>query len=130
MSDLWTAQQDFWAGFGLPAAEESTLLLREQGEDGFPRLTYESFGGIVGQRRTLSASLWYRDPDWQAIKRKADDIRGYLAAGGAVVPFDGGALWISLPVRTAFARPGEAGSPHRGLKRMILTVEAECLAAQ
>ena len=53
----WQTQQAFWGSFGIPAYDDQTVFT--EGElPAYPHITYESFGGNMGQETQVSVSLW------------------------------------------------------------------------
>lgn len=128
--NVWQSQQEFWSGFSIPAFEATTTVDKQTMEDmglpEFPQLTYESFSGGIDQTATLNASLWYRSDSWAAVKAKAEEIRASLTPY-AISAVDGGFLWMHTPTYLPFAQPLTADSEDDKIKRIILTVEAECL---
>lgn len=123
--DKWQTQQNFWSSFGLSAYDEQTAFT-----DGnpvtFPYLTYQSMSGVMGQAMTVTANLWYRSPSWAEISQKADDILRAIARG-AVIALDNGYFWIKIPEATPFAQRVASGNDD--IRRIMLTVEVECLTA-
>lgn len=129
--DKWATQQGFWASFGIPAYDEQTVFT-EGKAPALPHITYQSFGGNLGQTATLSASLWYPGPSWAEIKKKADEIQKYIVEHSPLaIRMDGGYLWVKVPSLTPFAQPmeGTYDDTKRIVNRMVLTVEAESLSA-
>ena len=128
--NVWQAQHSFWWSFGVPAFESTTSIdkktMERMGLPEFPQITYESFTGGLGESATLTASLWYRSESWEAIKEKAEEIRNALTPF-AITAIDGGYLWMHTPTYLPFAQPLTADSEDDMIKRIILTVEAECL---
>lgn len=133
--DKWQAQQKFWSSFTftengdekpLPAYDEQTLF--EKGsQPAFPHITYQSFGGNLGQTATLSASIWDRSRSWQRVKTLADKIQRKIVNDTPVtIKLDDGYMWIKVPATIPFAQP--MASEDDTIKRIVLTVEAECLS--
>ena len=124
--DKWQTQDAFWNSFRIPAYDEQTTFTKGDAPS-YPHITYQSFGGRMGQIATLSASLWYKSASWADIKKKADEIEKYITEHEPLaIRMSGGYLWIRLP-DTPFAQPMAAEDNET--KRILLTVEAECLSA-
>ena len=122
--DKWQSLHAFWNSFGLVAYDELTTFTKGQ-LPAFPHITYQSFGGRMGQVATLSASLWYKEDTWANIKRKADEILKYMTDREPLsIKIDNGFLWLKVPEYTPFAQP--MGSED-DTKRIVLTIEAESL---
>lgn len=128
MADKWQVQQQFWEQFGLPAYDEQTVFAEGQ-EPSYPHLTYQAAGGVLGQFLSISASLWYKSSSWAEISRKADEILSYIQHNRTVWEIDHGYFWLKVPDGTPFAQRVASGSENENIKRILLTVEAECLTA-
>lgn len=126
--DKWLAQREFWTSFGIPAYDEQATFTKGEAP-AFPHITYQSFGGRIGQTATLSASLWYRELTWAGVMQKADEILKYLAENEPLtIKTDNGYVWFKVPENTPFAQPMRDDEDDQ-IKRIVLTVEAECLSA-
>lgn len=126
MADKWQTQQTFWSSFGIPAYDEQTTFT-DGDEPSFPHITYQSASGVVGQLLTINASLWYKSTSWVEISRKADEILRYMRTHRTVMRLDNGFFWIRIPETTPFAQRVASGSNNENIKRILLSVEAECL---
>lgn len=115
------ALHSFFNSFGIPGYPASSVP-----EDTvFPWLTYELItsawdGGEVG----LTVNLWYRTDGETPPNAKAREISERLGLGGAVLPCDGGYIWL------------KRGSPwcqnlmdetDRAIKRRYINITAEYL---
>ncbi len=126
--DKWQTQQAFWGSFGIPAYDEQAYYTKGD-VPSFPHLTYQAFGGRIGQSATLSVNLWYREQTGASIKLKANEIFEYMSEREPIcIPMDEGFLWIKVPETIPFAQPIGSGSNDELIKRILLTVEAECLS--
>lgn len=123
--DKWEAQNTFWNSFGIPAYDEQTSF-REDEQPVYPHITYQSMGGVLDQVMNLSANLWYKSDSWKEIKQKSDEMLAEIAEG-KVITLDDGYFWVHLS-NTPFAQPMDSGSDK--LKRVYITVQAECLTAR
>jgi len=118
--DKAQALYNFWAGFSLPAYDESVVP-----EDApFPRVTYETNTDSFGTEIALTASLWYKSTSWAEITRKAAEISHYIGMGGKIINIDGGALWIkrASPFAQRFADENDS------IRRIVLNISAEFFA--
>lgn len=123
--DKWQAQQAFWESFGLPAYDDQTAFT-EGDLPAYPHITYQSFGGSMGETATITASLWYKDVSWVAIKKKSDEIHRFIADNAPLaIKTDEGYLWIREGT-APFAQPADSGNDQ--IKRIVLTVGAESLS--
>ena len=130
MMDKWKAQHEFWSSFGLPAYDENTVLTEGlEDSPGFPFITYQAVGGIMGQMLAISASLWYRSSSWAEISQKADEMLRQIQNEMLTSPveIDGGYFWIKIPEATPFAQRMGSGTDDDLIKRILITVEAESL---
>lgn len=128
--DKWEALNAFWNSFGIPAYDEQTEFT-EGDLPGYPHITYQSMGGVMGQIMPLSASIWYKSTSWEAISKKADEILTRITELENPFPLqEGGYLWVHLASSTPFAQRIDSGSENENIKRMYLVVEAECLTAR
>lgn len=119
--DKWQALQTFWSSFGLKAYDENTVSASAV----MPYITYEAATGAIEDNVLLAASLWYRSTSWADISKKADEIAREIGLGGAVVPYDGGALWIKkgAPFSQRMSEPNDDG-----VRRMYLNIQAEFIS--
>lgn len=123
--DKWQAQDQFWNSFGLPAFDENTAI--DKGDiDSVGYITYQAMAGVLGQTLPLSASIWYRSQYWKEISEKADEILRRIY-NGVVVSINGGYFWLKVPDGTPFAQRMDSGDPDGIVKRIYLSIEAECL---
>lgn len=115
--DKAQALHAFWAGFDLPAYDESTVP-----EDApFPRITYQVSTGSWDDAILLSASVWYYSRSWEAITQKSDEIEDYIGRGGTILPVDIGAIWLKRG--SPFSQ--RMSDPNDMVRRMLLNVVAD-----
>lgn len=126
--DKLQALHAFWSSFEIPAFDENSVPDEKERIDlygtAFPYITYEVSSDDFGNKISLSASLWYRSSSWSDITRKEQEISAYITRGGRLVPYDGGAMWISKGTPWA-QRLGEDSDDQ--IRRIILNVEIEFL---
>lgn len=109
---------DFWAGFGLPAYDETHVPSGAS----FPRITYETSMDEFGNEIPLTASLWYRSESWQEITLKANAIADTIGRGGVMLKTDNGALWLKKG--TPFAQRMSDASDD-SIRRIVINISAE-----
>ena len=111
----------FWASFGLPAYDERTVPESVE----MPYITYEVSTSGIGDSLSLSASLWYRSTGWGDITKKGHEINENIGYGGSVLPYDGGALWITrgTPFSIRMSEPND-----NTIRRLRLSVNVEFLS--
>ena len=125
--DKWQTQNEFWNSFDIPAYDDQTSFTAKD-SPAYPHITYQSFGGHLGDGATVTASLWYKSASWGGIKQKADEIERFLVENAPyTVKMADGYFWFKAPANGNFAQPASSGSDDEQIKRIILTVEAECL---
>lgn len=84
------AIQAFWAGFGYPAYDESSVPDTAT----FPRITYEGQTDNFGERIASSASIWTRGTSWSLAEGIKHTIEQTITRGGTLISHDDGAIWI------------------------------------
>lgn len=118
------ALHDFWSGFGLMAYEENTVPDTAMADSGGHYITYNVQTGSFDERFPLSANIWYRDPSWAAICKKAQFIAEYIGSGGVLVPFADGYLWLcrGVPFSQRLADDDDT------IRRIYINLMAESLS--
>lgn len=115
MRDTAVALYTFFSSFGIPAFIQGnvpeTLYDSTTGKEipvELPYITYELREPEAGKECHLMAHLWYRGSSYDAITRKADDIKDALGQGVSI-PVPGGAvhLWPENP----FCQFRDSGEP-------------------
>lgn len=125
----WQTQDAFWNSFGIPAYDENVVFTEDE-MPSYPHITYQAMSGVMGQTLVVSASVWDRSPSWARISQKADEILKRIAEEGHVIfKIDTGYFWITIPENTPFAQRMASGSDDDEVKRIYITVDAECLTA-
>lgn len=92
--DSYEAQFGFWSSFGVPAYEENSVPTGD-GYPNYPYITYEAVSGGFNADIFVNGYIWTRSPSWVAADKLADQIKAELKNGGKLVPYDGGAIWIT-----------------------------------
>lgn len=115
------ALQSFWEGFGIPAYNEYTVPDSAE----MPYITYSVSEGAINMPISLTASIWYRMPSWEAITLKSYEISKRITIGGKVIPIDGGYLWLYRG--SPFSQ--RLNDPDTTIRRMLLNVTAEYLVS-
>lgn len=110
------ALYSFFSGFGLEAFPENAVPHDAE----LPYITYEASTPPVWATVSLHANIYYRSSSYSAITAKADQIYTALDAG-AVIPFEGGALWLYRDDNVKFLQlQSPPGDPY--LKDAYLTM--------
>lgn len=94
--DKYEAQYSFWASFGVPAYEVSSVP--DAKELTFPYITYQAVNSGFDENAVINASIWTRSTSWTQADALANAIQDELKNGGKVVPYTGGIIWITPEV--------------------------------
>lgn len=123
--DKEQALHQFWSSFGLTAYDENTVpddaLTINKGK----YLTYNVATASLDEPTPLYANLWYKSSSWAEITVKANEIAGAIGRGGAIVPFDGGYIWICRGTPFSQRMPDDDDT----IRRIYINVMAEYLSA-
>lgn len=107
----------FWSSFGWKAYDETTV----PDDAVLPRITYDVATSSFDNTVSLNASLWVRSTSWSEITAKANEIGSYIGRGGIILPYDGGAIWITRSVPWA----QRMGDDDDTLRRIVLGITLE-----
>lgn len=118
VGERWKAIQKFWSKFGLPAYDEGVVPDGAQ----LPYLTYSAAVASFDESVSMTASLWYRSTSWAEISKKADEIDEAVGMGGMLVPYPGGAMWVTRGPVTFAQRMTD---PDNSIRRILLNLTAE-----
>lgn len=125
--DKAQALHSFWGSFGIPAIDEQSAYdtdTLERLDITYPYITYESATSDLDDSLKLGADLWYDSTTWSDIEQKAAQIVAALGRGGTVIPYEGGALWITHGAARRMA--AEVGFD---VRRIHIDISAEFLSA-
>ena len=113
----------FMSSFGIPAyASTSTPAEAE-----FPYITYDLVLGEWGQPEVnMPANVWYRTDSEAVPNAKVREISRRLDQGGAVIPCDGGALWLKKG--SPWAQAVRVEGEDEKVKRRYVNINIEFLA--
>lgn len=112
------ALQQFWAGFKLPAYDETTVPDNAE----MPYITYESSRGYFSNSISMTASLWYYSPSWAEIQAKETEIASFITLGGRQIAYDGGGMWIKRGTPWAQRMSDQSD---KMIRRIVLNIEIE-----
>ena len=96
--DKIQAFHQFWSSFGLPAYDAGSIPTDAE----FPYITYEVAISDFGNQIPFTAGVWYKGTSWVGATQKVDEIAQKIGRGGILIPYEGGALWITKA--SAFAQ--------------------------
>lgn len=83
-------------------------------------ITYDVSSDFFGYSVAQTVSLWDKSTSWESITLKEMEIANYISRGGAVIPYEGGAMWIKR------ANPwAQRLSDNEQNKRLVLNIEIE-----
>ena len=116
--DNWQGQDFLWNSFGLPAYDENTVDEEAQ----MPYITYEAIDGSLGGGMLVNASLWYKDTGWEAISKKANQMKLGL---NKQIKIDGGYIKVRTPFENYARRMDDPNN--KDIRRIIIAVEMEFL---
>lgn len=123
--DKEQALHQFWSSFGLTAYDENTVPDNALTTNGGKYLTYNVATGALDEPTPLYANLWYKSSSWAEITVKANQMSEAIGRGGAIVPFDGGYIWICRGAPFSQRMPDEDDT----IRRIYINVMAEFLSA-
>lgn len=127
--DKIQALHSFWASFGIPAIDEQSAYDDKATQDleiSFPYITYEVATGYFGEPVALVADVWDNSTSWAAASQKAEQIESRIGRGGIMIPYDGGAIWITRGAPFAERMDAETGYD---VRRIHININAEFLSA-
>ena len=123
--DKEQALHKFWSGFGLTAYDENTVPDNALTTNGGKYLTYNVATASLDEPTPLYANLWYKSSSWSEITVKANQMAEAIGRGGAIVPFDGGYIWICRGTPFSQRMPDEDDT----IRRIYINVTAEYMSA-
>ena len=123
--DKWQALNSFWNSFQLLAIDEQSAYDTSfDPPDNY--ITYEAAVDSFDAPVSIGADLWYRAVSWAAISQKAEEISEYIGRGGRMIPYDGGAIWITKG--SPFSQRMAAETSY-DVRRVHININAEYLSA-
>ena len=123
--DKEQALHQFWSSFGLTAYDENTVPDNALTTNGGKYLTYNVATGALNEIVPLYANLWYKSSSWAEITTKANELSEAIGRRGAIVPFDGGKIWICRGNQFSQRMPDEDDT----IRRIYINVTAEYMSA-
>lgn len=117
------ALYSFFSSFGIPAYEENTVPIDEDGgPPSFPYLTYELITDSFGAEVILSFSAWYKSTSWTEANQMEETISKRIGRGGIYITCDSGVIWIKRGTPWA-QRTGDDSD--QTIKRIIMNLAVE-----
>lgn len=123
--DKEQALHKFWSGFGLTAYDENTVPDNALTTNKGKYLTYNVATASLGEPTPLYANLWYKSSSWAEITVKANQMSEAIGRRGAIVPFDGGKIWICRGAQFSQRMSDEDDT----IRRIYINVMAEYMSA-
>ena len=104
MTNAAAALHTFFGSFGIPDYLEDTV----PDDATFPYITHQLVQPEWSGSAPFYARVWYRSLSISGLCAKVDEIAAAIGPG-AVVPFDGGAIWIykGTPFAQFMPQPGD-----------------------
>lgn len=127
--DKIQALHSFWASFGIPAIDEQSAYddkVTKDLEISFPYITYEVATGYFDEPVALAADVWDNSTSWAVASQKAEEIESRIGRGGIMIPYNGGAIWITRGSPFAERMDAETGYD---VRRIHININAEFLSA-
>lgn len=114
------ALYSFWSSFGLDAYAANAV----PNDVTFDYLTYTPvFDAWGGSPVSLTVNLWYYGTGEAEINAKAQEISDKIGMGGALLPCDGGCIWLKRG--SPFCQ--SVADSNANVKRRYINVTAEYL---
>lgn len=114
---------NFWAQFGIPAYDESTV----PDDAPLPYITYSVITDSIGNVCRTSASIWDESYSWKYVSNMTNAISRTIAEMyPPTIAIDGGRLYVTMG--TPFAQRMREDSNDK-IRRVRLNVDFEFLTA-
>lgn len=123
--DKAQALYSFWAGFGILAVDEQAMY-DTTFDPPEQYVSYEDAQDSFDYPVSIGGDLWYRSMSWAAISQKAEEIGEAIGRGGIMIPYDGGALWITKGSPFSQRMSAETSND---VRRIHININAEYLSA-
>ena len=123
--DKFQALHSFWSSFAWDAIDEQSSY-EKHFDPPDKYITYEAAVDSFDSACFIGADLWHRSLSWAEISQKAEEISEYIGRGGVMIPYTGGALWIT---RGAPFAQRMAAETTEDVRRIHLNINAEYLSA-
>ncbi len=123
------ALHEFWSSFGIPAIDEQSAYdtpIIEELEIDFPYITYEVGTSSFDDPVMLGADIWDKSTSWARITQKVKQIGEAISRGGIILPYDGGAVWITRGSPFSLRMDAETS---QDVRRIHININAEFLSA-
>ena len=114
--DKWQAIHNFWAGFGIPAYDQTSV----PDDAAMPYITYSAATGDFENPIPNTASVWYYSSSWAAISQKVEEIAAAISPY-KMVKVDGG--YMCVVKGQPFAQRME--DPNALVRRVYLVTQVE-----
>jgi len=112
------ALHDFWSKFGWKAYEASSVPDNAE----LPYILHETSTSEFDRPISLSATLCDRSTSWSNISDKELEISGIINRGGVIVPYTGGAMWITKGLPWSINLPAEEDN---SIRKIMLNYNIE-----
>lgn len=129
MADKVQALHNFWSSFDVMAIDEISAYDTDTLADlniSYPYISYEVAEGEFDEPVAIGADLWDRSTSWARVSQLADRISAEISRGGKLVPYEGGAVWITRG--TPFSQRMDAEGSY-DIRRIHININAEFISA-
>ena len=116
--DKLQALDRFWRSFGWDAYDETSVPDTAK----LPYITYEGSSDNFDHPIAQVVNLYDRSTSWKTIAEMLNDIEHRIGRGGAIVKYDGGAMWIKRGTPWAQRMADESNDT---VRRVVLNIETE-----
>ena len=123
--DKAQALYSFWAGFDWLAIDEQSAY-DTTFDPPEKYISYEAAYDSFDAPVAIGADLWHRSMSWAEISQKAEEISEAIGRGGKMIPYNGGAIWITRG--SPFSQHMSADTSY-DVRRIHININAEYLSA-
>jgi len=118
--NVFEALDQFWNIFQWPAYDENTVP-PPPNTPALPYITYGAAYANFDEPCALHIDLWDKGSSWTNVTRKMTEINRTIGAGGKMLRYDGGHIWIKRGI--PFAQ--RMSDPNPEIRRIYINIEAE-----
>ena len=127
--DKIQALHSFWSSFDIMAIDEQSAYDENTLDDmniEYPYISYEVATDAFDAPVAIGADIWDRSTSWARISQKAEQISEAIGRGGKMIPYEGGAVWITRGTPFSQRVDAESGID---IRRIHININAEFLSA-
>ena len=123
------ALHQFWSSFGIDAIDEISAYDEKTIEErhiDYPYISYEVQTDSFDAPVAIGADIWDRATNWKRVSEISEQISEAISRGGAIVAYDGGAVWITRGTPFSQRMDAESGID---IRRIHININAEFISA-